>query len=88
MNKLTPEELARCHELGIGVPENRGGPQISIGLSAAPDEVAATPSLARVARAFGAIQQHDNRDMLTIDFPDGEDGITIGNHPGDRFVHD
>ena len=88
MNKLTLQELARCRELGIGVPENHDGPQISVHRSAAPDEIIATPSMARIARTFDVVQQHDNRDMLTIEYPDGEDGITIGNHPSDRFVHD
>jgi hypothetical protein len=86
--KLTPEEIARAKEIGLDLPEHHTKPSIDVTTGASFDGAVITSGMAAVAREFTELQRLRGRTMLSIEYPDGDDGITIGHHPGDVFVHD
>ncbi|NQY98800.1 MAG: hypothetical protein HRT82_16730 [Henriciella sp.] len=86
--KLTAEELARCAEIGLDVRANHKGPIIKVEASAASDAVTASPKLGRLAKSFGNLQQHEHRDALLIEYPDGDDGLILGPELRVPYVHD
>lgn len=87
--KLTKEELARCAEVGISVPENHAGLHIEVEASAASDAITASPNLGRLAKTFGKLQQHEGRDQLLLEEPDGEcEGLILGPELRVPYVHD
>ena len=86
--KLTPAEIARAREIGVDLPEHHTSPAIDVTTGASFDGAVITRGMASVAREFSELQRLKDRSMLSIEYPDGDEGITLGHHPGDVFVHD
>ena len=87
-SRLTPAEIARAKEIGLDLPEHHAEPSIDVTSGASFDGAVITSGMAEVAREFAKLQQHEGRSMLSIEYPEGCDGIIIGQHRGDTFVHD